>query len=222
MTKVQATIHGSPSFAYLEVELAPGESIVTEADAMASMAADLDLEAKFNGGFFKGLLRKFLGGESLFVSTFTNRTSAPKRLTLAQTTPGDMREVRLNGGSIGMQPGAYIASTPGVVVSLQWAGFRSLIAREGLFRLLVSGTGSVWYGAYGGLLEKEVRGEYIVDTAHLVSFDPSLRLRLQLAGGIISSLMGGEGIVTRLEGNGKIVIQTRSMTGLVGWLNPKI
>ena len=66
---MQTKIHGSPSFAYLEVELAPGESIVAESDAMSSMAADLDLQANFNGGFFKGLLRKFLGGESLFVTT---------------------------------------------------------------------------------------------------------------------------------------------------------
>ena len=219
---MQTTIHGSPSFAYLEVELAPGESIIAESDAMSSMAAGLDLKASFNGGFFKGLLRKFLGGESLFVNTFTNRTSESRRLTLAQGTPGDMREARLSGGSIGMQPGAYVASTPGITVSLQWAGFRSLIAREGLFRLLISGTGSVWYGAYGGLLDKEVRGEYIVDTAHLVSYDPALRLRLQLAGGLLSSLLGGEGLVMRIEGNGKIVIQTRSLSGLVSWLNPKI
>jgi uncharacterized protein (TIGR00266 family) len=222
MKSVQATIHGSPSFAYLDVELAPGESIVTESDAMASMAADLDLEAKFNGGFFTGLARKFLGGESLFVSVFTNRTTAPKRITLAQATPGDLREVRLSGGAIGMQPGAYVASTPGIEVSLQYAGLRSLIAREGLFRLLVSGTGTVWYGAYGGLLEREVNGEYLVDTAHLVSYDPSLRLRLQLAGGLLSSLFGGEGLVMRIEGKGKIVIQTRSLSGLVRWLNPKI
>ena len=219
---MQTTIHGSPSFAYLEVELAPGESIIAESDAMSSMAADLDLQANFNGGFFKGLLRKFLGGESLFVTTFTNKTDASRRLTLAQGTPGDMREVRLNGGSIGMQPGAYVASTPGIIVGLQWAGFRSLIAREGLFRLLISGTGSVWYGAYGGLLEKEVRGEYLVDTAHLVSYDPALRIRLQLAGGLLSSLMGGEGLVMRIEGNGKIVIQTRSLSGVAKWLNPKI
>lgn len=219
---MQTTIHGSPSFAYLEVELAPGESIIAESDAMSSMAAGLDLNASFNGGFFKGLLRKFLGGESLFVNTFTNKTSETRRLTLAQGTPGDMREARLEGGSIGMQPGAYVASTPGITVSLQWAGFRSLIAREGLFRLLISGTGSVWYGAYGGLLEKEVRGEYIVDTAHLVSYDPALRLRLQLAGGLLSSFLGGEGLVMRIEGNGKIVIQTRSLSGLVSWLNPKI
>jgi uncharacterized protein (AIM24 family) len=34
--------------------------------------------------------------------------------------------------------------------------------------------------------------------------------------------MGGEGLVTRVCGKGRIVIQTRSLTGLTGWLNPKL
>ncbi len=82
--------------------------------------------------------------------------------------------------------------------------------------------GKVWYGAYGELLEKDVEGEYIVDTAHLVSYQPHLKLKVQLAGGIFSSFFGGEGLVTRIQGTGKIVIQTRSLTGLANWLNPRI
>ena len=64
-------IKGSPSFAYLDVNLAPGESIIAESDAMATMAADLDLTARFNGGLFSGLCKKFLGNESLFINEFT-------------------------------------------------------------------------------------------------------------------------------------------------------
>ena len=219
---MQTTIHGSPSFAYLDVELAPGESIVAESDAMSSMAADLDMSTRFNGGFFRGLMRKFLGGESLFVNTFTNATQRPRRMTLVQSTPGDMRELALNGGSLCLQPGAFVACTPGISLGVQWAGFSSLIAREGLFKLLVSGTGRVWYGAYGAMLEKDVDGEHVVDTSHLVAYDPRLRLKIQLAGGIFSSFLGGEGLVTRIEGKGRIIIQTRSLSGLAGWLNPKL
>ncbi|MCH2155348.1 MAG: AIM24 family protein [Opitutales bacterium] len=80
----------------------------------------------------------------------------------------------------------------------------------------------LWFGAYGGIVEKELDGEYIVDTAHLVAYDESVKIRLQWAGGLLSSIFGGEGLVTRLEGKGRIWIQTRSLSGLVGWLNPKI
>ena len=87
---------------------------------------------------------------------------------------------------------------------------------------MVSGTGTLWYGAYGGLLEKEIDGQYIVDTSHLVAYEPEMKLKIQLAGGVFSSFFGGEGLVTRVEGKGKIVIQTRSLSGLAGWLNPKL
>jgi uncharacterized protein (TIGR00266 family) len=219
---MQAEIKGAPSFAHMHVYLDPGERLVVEADAMSSMSADLDMKTRFNGGFFSALAKRFLGDESLFVNEFINDTPGVCKLTLAQATPGNMREVQLNGDSLCLQPGAYICSETGIKLGLRWAGFASFIAREGLFKLVVSGYGRVWYGAYGELLEKEIDGEYIVDTAHLVSYEPQLKLKVQLAGGIFSSFFGGEGLVTRVVGKGKIVIQTRSLSGMANWLNPRI
>lgn len=218
---MKSEIKGAKAFSYVEVELEPGETIITEPDAMSSMDAAIDLTAKLNGGFIKGLLRKYLGGESLFISHFTNNTQTKRRMTIVQGTPGEIRKVALDNDALYIQPGAFLACTSGVTISLEFAGFVSFIAREGLFRLKVSGTGDVFYGAYGALLEREIDGEYIVDTSHLVAYDPGITLKLQLAGGIFSSFFGGEGLVTRVQGKGKIIIQTRSVSGLAGWLNPK-
>ena len=216
---MKAEILAKPVFSYINIDLEPGESVIADSDAMASMAADLDMHARFNGGFMSGLCKKFLGGESLFVNKFTNNTPEVKRLTLTQGTPGDIRSIDLQDSSICLQPGAYICSTTGLKLGLRWAGISSLIGREGLFKLVVKGTGTLWYGAYGGLVEKEVDGEYIVDTSHLVAYEPQIKLKVQLAGGIFSSLFGGEGLVTRVNGNGKIVIQSRSMDATASWLN---
>ena len=218
---MKAEIKGEKAFSYVDVDLEPGETLVTESDAMSSMDAEIDLTASFNGGFFKGLLKKFLGGETLFISRFTNNTSDERRLTIVQPTPGEVRKISLNDESFNLQPGAFLACTDGVTLGLRWAGFVSWIAREGLFKLQVSGTGDVFYGAYGALVEKEIDGEYIVDTSHLVAYEPGIKLKLQLAGGIFSSFFGGEGLVTRVEGKGKIIVQSRSISGLAGWLNPK-
>lgn len=218
---MKTEIKGSHAFSYVEVELDTGESIVTESDAMSSMDAAIDLKAMFNGGFFRGLLRKFLGGESLFISRFSNNTEAPRRLTLVQSTPGEIRKATLDGDVLYLQPGAFMACSESVSLGLRWAGLVSWFAGEGLFKLQMSGYGDVFYGAYGALIEKEIRGEYIVDTAHLVAYDEGIRLKLQLAGGVFSSFFGGEGFVTRVEGDGKIIIQSRSISGLAGWLNPK-
>lgn len=219
---MKTTINGSPSFAYLAVELSPGDSVIAESDAMATMAAELDMKAHFNGGFFSGVCKKLFGGESLFVNEFSNNSSSSQSMTLAQNNPGDMTGIELQGKTLCLQPGAYVASTHQVKLGLQWAGFVSGISREGFFRLTVSGEGLVWFGAYGGLIEKEVDGEFIVDTSHLVAYEPQLKLKLQMAGGLFSSIFSGEGLVTRIEGKGRIWLQTRSVSGLVGWLNPKL
>ena len=218
---MKAEINGGPAFSYLNVTLDPGESIVAESDAMSSMSADLDMRTQLNGGLIRALLRKFLGGESLFINRFSNESDRPLNLVLVQPVPGEIRCVELDGDAICLQPGAYLASTDGVVLGLEWAGLVSWIGREGLFKLKLSGNGKLWYGAYGGLIDKEIDGEYIIDTSHLVAYDPSIKLKLQLAGGIFSSLFGGEGLVTRVEGRGRVVVQSRSLPALAGWLNPK-
>ncbi|MEM6454114.1 MAG: TIGR00266 family protein [Acidobacteriota bacterium] len=221
---MHTVIEGGPTFAHIHVDLAPGERLTAEADAMASMAADIGMQARLNGGFFGALARRFLGGESLFVNDFENATQATRRLTLTQATPGEIRPVALkqDDGGICLQPGAYIASTPGVEIRLRYAGLASFIGREGLFKLHAVGEGTLWYGAYGSLLEQPVDGEYIVDTGHLVAYDPGLQLKVQLAGGVFASFFGGEGLVTRVEGRGTIILQTRSLSGLAGWLNPRL
>lgn len=213
-------LKGAPSFAYFKVELNSGESFFAESGAMASMDANLDMTARFNGGLFKGLARKFLGGESLFINEFKNNTSQPLNLTLTQNFPGDARLVDLVPGDVlYLQPGAYICSTPGIQLGLEWAGINSFIGGEGLFRLKLSGSGTVAFGAYGGLVDREVNGELIVDTSHLVAYPKNFKIKTQLSGGIISSFTSGEGFVMRIKGNGKIVLQTRSISGLAKWVN---
>jgi len=100
-----------------------------------------------------------------------------------------------------------------------WAGLASFVGREGLFRLRVHGTGRVWFGAYGGIFAREVDEELVVDTGHLVAYEPSVSLSMGLAGGLVSSFFSGEGLVTRVRGPGRVYLQTRSMSGLAAWTN---
>ncbi|PIE64534.1 MAG: TIGR00266 family protein [Desulfobacterales bacterium] len=219
---MNAEIKGSAAFSYLDVDLEPGEEITAESNAMASMSADVDIRSRLNGGFFKGLLRKFLGGETLFLNHFINKTDGTRRVTLVQKIPGQIACLELDNDTFYLQPGAFLACDKGIKIGLRWAGIVSGLGREGLFKMVVSGSGKVWYGAYGSLLERQIDGEYIVDTGHLVAYGPGIRLKLQLSGGFFSSLFGGEGLVTRLEGKDIVVLQTRSLPGLASWINPKL
>ncbi|EAZ93096.1 TIGR00266 family protein [Crocosphaera chwakensis] len=219
---MQYEIRYKPAFAAIFVTLAPGESIIAEAGAMASMDGRLSMKTKLSGGFFAAILRKFLGGESLFVNVFKNQTSQPLTLVLTQSIIGDIECIDLRGNEICFQPGAYIASSPKINLGVQWAGFASWFAGEGLFKLKVSGHGTVFFGAYGGISKQTISGEFIVDNSHLVAYSPEIKMSIGLSGGLISSVTSGEGLVNRLKGNGIIYLQSRSVSGLVGFLRPKV
>ncbi len=66
----------------------------------------------------------------------------------------------------------------------------------------------VWFSAYGGIFSREITDEYIVDTGHLVAYEPTINIRVGLAGGIFSSFFGGEGLVTKVRGPGRIYMQS--------------
>ena len=214
-------IRYQPSFAVIFATLNPGESIIAEAGAMTSMDAKLTMKTKFSGGLFSGLLKKFFGGESLFLNVFSNETSEPLQVVLSQATIGDIVSLELGPSGICFQPGAYIAHTPGVKIGVRWAGFSSWFGGEGLFKLKISGRGRVFFGAYGGITKKHINGEFIVDNGHLVAYDPKIKMSLSLAGGLVGSLTSGEGLVNKLKGSGDIYLQSRSLDGLVSFLKPK-
>ena len=104
-------------------------------------------------------------------------------------------------------------------IALRWAGFASLIGGEGLFRLEASGNGAVFFGGYGAVEAKDLNGELLVDTGHLLAYEPTVSLKIAMSGGIFSSIFGGEGLVSRVGGHGRIYLQTRSVEGLASWAN---
>jgi uncharacterized protein (TIGR00266 family) len=219
---VKTTIHGAPSFSVVHVDLDAGETVTAEAGAMQSMSAELDMKAVTNGGFFSALSKKAFGGESFFVNRFINNTGKTLRVSFSQDVPGEVvqREMK-EGEELCLQRGAYLGHAGEVTFKAAWAGFVSWLGGEGLIKLRAKGPGTLWYGAYGGMVPRKVEGELKVDDGHLVAWDPSLKLKLALSGGLFASLFGGEGFVTRLVGDGTVYVQTRSVKGLAAWLNPK-
>jgi len=219
---VQCDIRYKPAFATIFVTLEPGERITAEAGAMVSMDSMLTMETEFSGGFFPAVGKKLFGGESLFVNIFSNKTSRPLQVVLSQSVVGDIAEIDLQGREIYFQPGAYIAHTSGVHMKVGWAGFASWLMGEGLFKLKISGSGKVFFGAYGGITKKTITGQFIVDNSHLVAYEPGITMGIKLSGGLLGSLTSGEGLVNRLTGHGDIYLQSRSFDSLFRFLRPKI
>lgn len=215
-------IRYKPSFATIFLTLEPGESIIAESGAMIAMDAALTMKTEFNGGFLSGVLKKFFGGESLFVNRFINATRQSLQVVLSQSTIGDIAEAQVYEKNLCFQPGAYIASTPDIKLGVRWAGLASWFSGEGLFKLQASGQGTVFFGAYGGLTRKKINGDFIVDTGHLVAYESGIKMSVKMAGGLLGSITSGEGFVNKVTGKGTIYLQSRSIDGLVQFLSSKV
>jgi len=219
---MQVALEHGPAFTWARVKLAAGEALKAESGAMVSMSATVDIETKMQGGFLGALARKVLTSESFFQNTFT-AARGPGEVTLAPSMMGDVRVREMDGHDFLLTSGAYLASSPTVEMQTKWGGMKSFFAREGLFLLRAHGAGTLLFCCYGALVEVEVPPDgYVVDTGHVVAFEPTLDYEVRKVGGMKSLLLSGEGLVCRFSGHGRLWLQTRSMDAFVGELVPRL
>ncbi len=212
-------IEFSPDFSMLTVGLDSGESIVAESGAMVSMTGKVDIKTAARGGVLSSLKRKVLGGESIFQNTFTASENA-QHVTFSPPVMGALERYELAGGELLLQSKAYLASTTDVELDTKWEGVKGFFGGNGLFLLKVKGTGSLFFNTYGAVHPIEVSGSYVVDTGHIVAFEPSLTYRVKKVGGFKSLFLSGEGLVCEFEGQGKVWVQTRKPGRLAEFLHP--
>jgi len=210
------------AFALATVKLQPEQSIQAEAGAMVSMSANIDLQSQMKGGLM-GALKRAVGGESVFVSTFTAH-GGPGEVSFAPGAPGDVAAIELNNQTFYVQSSSYLAGDTSLTVDTRWGGARSFFGGEGLFVLQVQGTGLLLVSSFGAIHRKQLaHGErYVVDTGHLVAWQGHLQYELRKASqaGWFRSMVSGEGIVAEFVGPGEILIQTRNLAAFAGMLKP--
>lgn len=210
-----------PSFSLAVVQLQPGQAIQAEAGAMVSMSANIELQSEMKGGLM-GALKRAVGGESAFISTFTARGSAGE-VTLAPGSPGDVAAIEMSNQLFFVQSSSYLAGDASLVIDTRWGGAKSFFGGEGLFVLQVQGTGLLLVSSFGAIHRKRLAaGErYIVDTGHLVAWEGTMQYTLRkAASGFFRSLVSGEGIVAEFTGPGELLIQTRNLAAFAGLLKP--
>ncbi len=216
------TTEQGPAFTLARVALDQGESVRAESGAMVSMSGTVDIQTKMQGGFLAAVARSVLTQESFFQNTFT-AARGPGEVTLAPSLPGDIRLRELRGDTLILQSGAYLGSDPRVEIETKWGGARTFFAREGLFLLKASGQGALLFSCYGAIVEVVVPPSgYVVDTGHLVAFEPTLEWNVEKVGGLKSLLFSGEGLVCRFRGSGRLWLQTRSFDAFLGEVIPHV
>lgn len=220
---MQVEVRYRPAYALAMVMLDAQETIQVESGAMVGMSPTLQMKTEAKGGFLKSLGRSVFGGESFFLNTFT-AAKAGDSIALAPPLPGDISVIEMDGDTLMVQSGSYLASSAGITVDTKWSGAKTFFGSEGLIMLRVSGTGTLIVSSYGAIhpIELEAGQSYIVDTGHLVTFDAGLQLAIKKVAGWKSTVFSGEGLVAELTGPGKLTIQSRSQDSFLSWLIPQL
>ncbi len=217
---MDVTIRHSPSFAVARCALAGGEAMKAESGAMMATSHGVEVEAKMQGGLLKGLKRSVLGGESLFMTTFT-APSPGGWVDCAARLPGDLIVLEPGPDGLNLSRGSYLCSAGGVDIDTKWGGLKNLAGGEGGFLVHATGQGAVVVSCFGALetVELAAGASMVVDSGHLVAFDPSVAYTTRkVASGMMNTLKSGEGLVMEFTGPGRIYTQTRSPGELITWL----
>lgn len=207
----------------LEVNLNKDESITAEAGALVFLQGEIQIDTKMRSGILKAVKVSLLGNESFFVNKYTAKHDG---CVLGFTGPpvGDIVEISINNNSgFIVQSGSYIASTPGVEIDTKWQGFTKGVFGSELFMLKATGEGKVFCNAYGGIIQKNIlSGEtFILDNYHLVALSIDSDYQVTKFGGLKNTILGGEGLVTKISGPATIYFQTKNLKELIDLLGVK-
>jgi len=218
---MDVAIRHSPSFAAARITLDPNEQIRAESGAMMATSYGLGVASSTQGGVMKGLKRSVLGGESLFVTTYTAPATGGW-VDVAHHLPGDIITSSVSPDRpLSITKGCWLASAAGVELDTTWGGFKNLFGGEGGFLVRAAGAGAVLLACYGALDTVHLgEGESItIDTGHVVAFDPSTTSQIRkVAGGVIQTLKSGEGFVFDFTGPGWVMTQSRNPSALQAWI----
>ena len=194
------------------ITMAAGDEVRAEAGAMTYMTDGVEMDARMEGGLLGGLKRKFLAGESLFLTYFRSSTTGGK-VAFSGPHPGKILRMPLAGNAILCQRDAFLCAAGRVDINIEFtkrlgAGF---FGGEGFILQRLEGMGDVFIHSGGTILPMELKaGERLrVDTGCLVAFDPTVTYDIEFVGGIKTAIFGGEGLFfASLTGPGRVWVQT--------------
>ncbi|MGB3767494.1 MAG: TIGR00266 family protein [Phormidesmis sp.] len=223
-TEIRYEIEHNPAYGSLKLRLNPDQTALVEPGAMAAMDSCIKMKAKAKGGLGKGIGR-MLGGESFFVSEFTAE-GKPGDLYVSPGVPGDIQYYRLDGSNgIMVQSSGFVASSTGVNIDSKFQGLKGFFSGESLFLLKATGNGDLWFSSFGAILEIPIAGSYVVDTGYIVAFEDTLNYSVEAINGLSfrglkTGIFGGEGLVARFSGSGRLWVQSRNVYSFVNFLHP--
>lgn len=210
-----------PSYSMLVVNLEQGEKITAESGAMTYMDPNIEAHTRKREKSLLGSIGlTIFGRQSFWVNDYT-ASNGQGEVAFVSAPVGDIEtlEIKPNQGYV-IQKSGYIASTENVNLDVKWEGFTKGLFGQGLFMIKVTGNGTLFINTFGAIDKHTLESgqTLIVDNFHLVAFSDTCNYKVTKFGGLKETLLGGEGLVTRITGPGDIYIQTKNLREFVEWL----
>jgi uncharacterized protein (TIGR00266 family) len=226
--EIEYKLYGS-EMQFVEIILDPNETVISEAGAMMFMDDPIRMETTFGSGKEQGIFgklfsagKRFLTGESLFLTTYTNGGQGKQRVAFAAPYPGKIVPIDLKQyGTMLCQKDSYLCSAMGVDVNIAFTKKigSGLFGGEGFILQKLEGDGLAFIHAGGTVHYYDLQpGQRMkVDTGCLVAFQESVDYDIQFVGGIKSALFGGEGLFfAQMTGPGRVFLQSLPFSRLAG------
>ena len=219
------------SFPLVIISLDSGEEIRIESGSMVYHNGKITLEGKMNsngsggiGGLLKAAARSVVSGEGFFITTARGNAS-DALVAIAPGSIGKIKELQVGATKWCINDGAFLACDSSVSYNMkkQSVGKAIFSGTGGLFVMETAGEGTMLVNGFGDIIEVELDGTnpFVVDNYHVVAWENTLSYNIKTASGIFG-FKTGEGIVNEFTGKGKLLIQTRNLSGLAEMIRPFI
>ena len=212
--EMEHNIEKGPSYAVLRTTMDRDDRLMAETGAMISRSESVEADAEVGGGEgIGGIIKSAISSSQDVVENAFEATADGAELTLAPDHPGDIFGVDVGrDGPIKVNSGATLAWEPTVERSTAFNDAQGFFSSGSLRVLELSGTGRCFLSAYGSIVETDVESDdpTVVDTDHLIAWTDGLTVSRETDGTIKSAMLGGEGIVSKFSGEGRVWIQTRN------------
>ncbi len=216
-----------PASTVARLTLDPGEALTCEVGAMIAMSPQITVtttgRSRGGAGGVLASMKRMFAGENWFLNHFQSN-AAGAQLLIGPTMLGDIVHHRLRGGSVIVQGSSWLASNGSIELDTTFPGLgKALFSGEAVFWLKCTGQGDLLLNSFGAIYEVEVDGDYVVDTGHVVAFEDTLTWSVgKAAPSLLGSLLGGEGLVCRFSGRGRLWCQSHNPPAFGSAIGPML
>lgn len=215
------------AFPLVVFEMNQDEKLKIESGSMAYHNNLVELKGKTNSsssgasGLIKAFGKSVVTGESMLI-TEVRCTENGGKIAIAPKSIGAIKELNITEENWRLNDGAFLACDDTVSYKLkkQSLGKAILGGTGGLFVMETYGEGTMLINCFGDMIELEVEPDkpLVIDNEHVLAWTHDLDYTIKSASGTFG-FMSGEGLVNEFNGKGKVLVQTRNLSGLASLLS---